>query len=134
MFTIGMCRGCRIKPHRTLPQSLLVAVFVVVFTLYAVVLTLPAMAPQFFDYGCQKQPGLVEADPPRECTRGAPSPYCINTQFSLVSTWMRLSLPPLGVLVFAANWVRSTPRASRSRSCCPSSSANSSCGYAPADA
>lgn len=114
IFTIGLLRSCKIKPHRTLPQSLLVAVFVVVFTLYGVVLTLPAMAPQFFDYGCQKQPGLVEGDPPRECTRGAASPYCINTQFSLVSAWMRLSLPPLGVAVFAASWVRGTPSASTS--------------------
>lgn len=106
MFTLGLWRGCKIKPHRTWPQSLLTAAFVVVFTLYGVMLTLPALAPQFFDYGCQQQPGIGETDPPRECTRGADAPYCINTQFSLVSAWMRLSLPPLGVLVFATTWVR----------------------------
>ena len=105
MFTVGLCWVSKIKPHRTWPQSLLVASFVLVFTLWGMVLTLPALAPPFFDYGCQQQPGAVEADPPRECTRGAASPYCTNTQFLLVSAWMRISLPPLGVLVFVANWV-----------------------------
>ena len=104
MFTVGMCGIGRLKPHRTWPQSLLVAAFVLVFTLWGALLTVPALAPQFFTYGCQQQPGAEPTDPMLDCTRSAPQPYCIDTQFSLVSAYMRLSLPPLGIFIFGVGW------------------------------
>lgn len=113
MVVIGTFGWFRIKVHRTRPQSLLAASFLTVFTLWGASLVFPALAPQFFYYGCQSSCLCEGRDPPDAtvlCTDDAVTaidlePYfCIRTQISLVSSFLRMSLAPLGIYMFGVSW------------------------------
>lgn len=108
MAIVGMPLGLRIKPHRTWPQSLLVGSFVSVAILWGVSLVFPTLAPQFFYFGCQQEVTTGRT----WCSDGAIDTeivlpyYCIRTQLSRTSSFVRMSLPPVGIYMFVINWVR----------------------------
>ena len=115
VVVVGTFGLFQVKVHRTLPQSLLAASFLTVFTLWGASVVLPTLAPQFFYYGCQSS-CICEGSPPPDatilCSDDAVTNedlerfFCIRTQMSLVSSFLRMSLAPLGIYVFGAGWVR----------------------------
>ena len=63
MVITGSCGAFRLKAHRTTQQSIIACSFVLIFVLYGASLALPALAPQFFYYGCQHNCQCEGAEP-----------------------------------------------------------------------
>ena len=102
MFIVGMLGVAKIGPHQTRPQSMLAASFVVNLALLSMAAVLPSWVPGHFTYGCQNANHVAMPT----CTRETEPPFeCVTSQLAVISTFLRLSIAPVGVYVYAAQWV-----------------------------
>jgi hypothetical protein len=102
MFIVGMLGVAKIGPHQTRPQSMLAASFVANLALLSMAAVLPSWVPGHFTYGCQNANDVAMPT----CTRETEPPFeCVTSQLAVISTFLRLSIAPVGVYVYAAQWV-----------------------------